>query len=592
MVFPAILNSILRLWSHLSRQRKKQFLLLLVLMLLSASAEVVSLGSILPFLGALLAPDRIFNHPIVADKITLLGIQSANELVLPLTILFVISALIASALRLFFLWASTRVTFSTGADLSVEVYRRTLYQPYSVHVARNSSEVISSLTTKVGGAIMVLSQLLTLISSVVLIFAITFTLIIINPVVALIACLLFGVSYGVVSWYSRIRLELNSRLIADGRTKTIKVLQEGLGGIRDVLLNGAQLIYCHAYMKADRPLRRALRDNIFMGASPRYIMEALGMILIAVIAYGLSLEDGGIAAALPVLGALALGAQRLLPALQQAYGSWAGIVGNQASLIDTISLLDQPILIEYLQSESKSIQFKSEISFKSVYFRYSQGTPWVLNNINFNICKGARVGIIGETGGGKSTVMDLIMGLLVPTEGAIFLDGQKMTGGLIRAWQKTIAHVPQNIFLADSTFAENIAFGVPLDFIDFDRVIEAAKKAQISDLIENQPLGYLDFVGERGIRLSGGQRQRIGIARALYKKANVLIFDEATSALDNATERTVMGSIEELGDDFTIVLIAHRLTTLRQCSMILELGSGGVLAAGTYEQMIARHITK
>ncbi len=188
--------------------------------------------------------------------------------------------------------------------------------------------------------------------------------------------------------------------------------------------------------------------------------------------------------------------------------------------------------------------------------------------------------------------MDLIMGLLVPTKGAIFLDGHKMTGSLIRAWQRNIAHVPQNIFLADSTFAENIAFGIPISSIDFDRVRLAARQAQISELIEGSPLGYLSYVGERGIRLSGGQRQRIGIARALYKKASVFIFDEATSALDNATEQSVMESIEALGDNFTVVLIAHRISTLRRCNIIFELESGRVLKTGTYEEVMARHATK
>jgi ATP-binding cassette subfamily B protein len=196
------------------------------------------------------------------------------------------------------------------------------------------------------------------------------------------------------------------------------------------------------------------------------------------------------------------------------------------------------------------------------------------------------VGFVGSTGSGKSTTLDLLMGLLPPTEGALLVDGQPLTGRYLRAWQRTIAHVPQNIYLADTTLAENIAFGVPKVDIDAERVKQAARQAQVADFIESRPEGYEAFVGERGIRLSGGQRQRIGIARALYKQASILVFDEATSALDNATEQSVMDAIDGLDRDLTILLIAHRLTTVRHCDMIVELENGKVVAEGTYERLL------
>jgi len=226
------------------------------------------------------------------------------------------------------------------------------------------------------------------------------------------------------------------------------------------------------------------------------------------------------------------------------------------------------------------------IRFDAVRFRYTSDGPWVLDGLNLTIPTGARVGFVGSTGSGKSTTMDLLMGLLMPTEGELLVDSQPVRGIRVRAWQQSIAHVPQNIYLADTTLAENIAFGVPLDTIDLDRVQQAARQAQIADFIENSKEGYQAHVGERGIRLSGGQRQRIGIARALYKQASVLVFDEATSALDNATEQSVMDAIEGLNRDLTILLIAHRLTTVRNCDTIVELEHGRVVAQGTYEQLI------
>jgi ATP-binding cassette subfamily B protein len=293
-----------------------------------------------------------------------------------------------------------------------------------------------------------------------------------------------------------------------------------------------------------------------------------------------------VATALPVLGTLALGAQRLLPTLQQSYISWAGIVGSNASLTDVLAMLDQPLPPDALSPAPPPLPFRDAVRFIGVRFRYGSEGSWVLNGLDFTIRKGSRIGIVGTTGSGKSTALDLLMGLLTPTEGTILVDGQVITGTRVRAWQRTIAHVPQSIFLADTTLAENIAFGVPLEAIDLARVKQAACQAQVADFVESRAEGYGTLIGERGVRLSGGQRQRVGIARALYKEASVLVFDEATSALDNATERSVMDAIEGLHRDLTIVLIAHRLTTVRRCDTILELEEGRVVAQGTYEELL------
>lgn len=580
-------NLLIRLGYHLSGRRRRQFVLLMGLMLVSAFAEVVSLGAVLPFLGILVAPEHVFGNYIVADLALAFGITSADQLVLPLTITFASAALTAGAVRILLLWVSNRLAFASGADLGIEVYRRTLHQPYRVHVANNSSEVISGITNKVNGVVFsVLLPFLTLVSSIMLLVATILALIAINPIVASVAGVGFSASYALITWMSRRRLKKNSQRIAFEQTRVVKALQEGLGGIRDVLLDGTQPVYCDIYRQADLPLRRAQGNNAFISQSPRYIMEALGMVLIAALAYALSLQAGGIATALPVLGALAIGAQRLLPALQQIYGAWASIAGNHATLLDILTLLDQPMPANLTQPTPAPLLIQNVIRFNSVRFRYTSESPWVLDGLNLSIPRGARVGFVGSTGSGKSTTLDLLMGLLKPTEGEILVDDQAIYGDRLRAWQRSIAHVPQTIYLADTTLAENIAFSVPPEDIDLERVRQAARQAQIADFIESTPEGYQAFVGERGIRLSGGQRQRIGIARALYKQASVLVFDEATSALDSVTEQSVMDSIEGLNSDLTILLIAHRLTTLRQCDTIVELGQGRVLAQGTYEQLV------
>lgn len=586
-----IIQLLKRLWHHISPRRRLQFGLLLVLMVLASFAEIVSIGAVLPFLGVLTVPDRVFVHPAAQPFIELLALKEPKDLLLPLTIVFGLAALLTGAMRLALLWASTRLSFATGADLSASIYRRTLYQPYAVHVARNSSEVISGISGKTNDIIYsAIMPVLTLVSSSIILVMILIALLAVDPFIALAAFGGFGMIYAIIIRLTRNRLLIDSQRIARESTHVLKALQEGLGGIRDVLIDGTQPTYCQIYRDADLPLRRAQGNNIFIGNSPRYGMEALGILLITTLAYVLAQQPDGIAKAIPVLGALALGAQRLLPVLQLAYGAWSTIRGGQASLQDALDLLDQPLPDYAERPSAEPLPFQQQIALKQLSFRYSPQAPWVINNLELTIAKGSRVGFIGTTGSGKSTLLDIVMGLLQPTQGTLEIDSHPIITVNHRAWQAHIAHVPQAIFLADSSIEENIAFGVPKNKIDSQRVREAARQAQIADIIEAWPEQYQTFVGERGIRLSGGQRQRIGIARALYKQADVIIFDEATSALDNETEQAVMRAIEGLSEDLTILIIAHRLSTLRNCTQIVELDDCGIKRIGTYQEIVANSV--
>jgi len=579
----------LRLWHHINPRRRKQFGLLLILMVVAAFAEVISIGAVLPFLAVLTAPERMFALPAAQPVLQALRITTPERMLLLLTAGFALAAVGSGGVRLLLLWASTRLSFATGADLSISIYRRTLYQPYSEQVSRNSSEIITGISNKANGVIFgVIVPLLTLFSASVILLAITVALVMVDPLIALLALGGFGSIYGLVIYLSRSSLQRNSRRIAKESTEVVKALQEGLGGIRDVLIDGSQATYCSVYRNADMPLRRAQGSNVFMSGSPRFGMEALGMVLIATLAYVLAMQPDGVARAIPVLGALALGAQRMLPVLQQAYGSWTQIKGQQASLRDTLDLLDQPLPAYADEPPATPLPFHHEIALEKLSFRYSESTPWVLRQLSLNIPKGSRIGFIGATGSGKSTLLDIVMGLLEPTEGTMSIDGTPVTLQQTRAWQSHIAHVPQAIFLSDNSIEENIAFGVQKHKIDKERVREAARQAQIHDIIESWQKGYQTVVGERGIRLSGGQRQRIGIARALYKQADVIIFDEATSALDNTTEAAVMQAIEELHEDLTVLIIAHRLTTLKNCTQIVELADGGIKRIGSYEEIVSK----
>ena len=584
-----LIQNLGRLYSHISPLRKKQFVLLLVLMILAAFAEVFSIGAVLPFLTVLMSPEVVYEHSYTQPFIRYFGLVSPDQLLLPMTIAFGFVALLAGGMRLLLLWAGTKVSYLTGADLTIKVYRGTLYQPYSVHVSRNSSAIINTMVGKVNAAIQsTIIPVLNIISSVTMLVVTLSFLLVIEPKITIITFGGFGLIYiAIVSLTAKILVNNGSR-IAREHTQVVKLLQEGLGGIRDILLDGTQELYCKLYRKSDLPLRRAQGINVFIGSSPRFGIEALGMTFLAFIVYFLAKEPGGIAQSIPVIGILALGAQRLLPVLQLSYHSWSTIQGARAQVADVLFFLDQPIPDYAGKSSLELLPFQHELNFNQLSFSYGPEEPKVLNQIDLSIAKGARVGFIGATGSGKSTLIDIVMGLLSPTKGSMSIDGEVITEDNFRSWQKHIAHVPQSIFLADSSIEDNIALGVPKDQVDFEKIKKAAKRAQLADLIECWPKKYQTFVGERGVRLSGGQRQRIGIARALYKQADVLILDEATSSLDSETEKEVMQAINDLSDDLTIIIVAHRLTTLSSCTQIVELDKGNIKRIGSYRDIVSQ----
>lgn len=575
-----------RLFGHLHPRRRVQFGLLLLLIIVSAFAEVISLGAVLPFLGVLTAPEQVYSNQLLGGVARSFGIASASELLLPVSVAFAAAAIFAGAIRVVLLWANTRLAYAAGADLSIAVYRRTLYQPYRVHIGRNSSEVVSGITRKVDMVVTgMILPVLVFMGSAMLLVAIVTTLFAIDPFVATIAMLGFGSCYATLTLVARRRVHRDSVRMAEKQGEIFRALQEGLSGIRDVLLNSTQERYSRIYRQADLPLRRAQGNIAFISQSPRYAMEALGMVLLAILAYVAVSQPGGAASALPTLGAVALGGQRLLPALQQTYAAWSSILGYRQTLSDTLALLDQPLPAYAGTALPPPMPFSRILRFENVSFGYDNDHPPVLSGLNLTIAKGTHVGIIGITGSGKSTMIDILMGLLAPTGGRLLIDDVPVEESDVRAWQRNVSHVPQSIYLVDASFAENIALGEPQDTIDMQRVRVAARKAQIADFIEAKPEGYAAPVGENGVRLSGGQRQRLGIARALYKEASILVFDEATSALDSETERSVMQAIDELDRDLTVILVAHRLTTLQHCDTIIELSQGEVLRETSYEQV-------
>ncbi len=575
----ASINLLLGIWCHLSQRRHFQLGALFLVMLVSGAVELVSLGAVFPFLEVLTSPERLWKEPLVMNFAVMFGLTSATQLIMPVTIIFVVSIIVASGVRVLNLWLNGRLAAAIGSDLSCDAFTTTLYQPYILHLQRNSSQVIATITNQIARTVAAINCLLQFTLSAVVALGLFGGLLLINLKVAISAGCLFGIIYFLLAIASQHQLQVNSRLIALNTSRQLKSLQEGLGAIRDVILDGTQQFYLALYRQSDRPQRQLSADNIFLGAFPRYALEAVGMVAIALLGAFFVWQESSPAAVVALLGTLALGAQRLLPALQQVYSNWALVNGFNADLEGVLELLSQPYPINL--SSVHPFNFSRLIQFIDVRFRYDSSSSEVLRGLNLQIYRGQRIGLIGSTGSGKSTTLDLVMGLLSPTSGQMLVDGFEIHDPLypdrIAAWRAAIAHVPQSIYLADSSIAENIAFGVPRDQIDRDLVIQAAEQAQISGFINGSPDQYDTFVGERGVRLSGGQRQRIGIARALYKKAQILVFDEATSALDTDTETAVMQAIDSLSRDLTIIVVAHRLSTLHCCDRIIRLDDGAVV---------------
>ncbi|MBU6176809.1 MAG: ABC transporter ATP-binding protein/permease [Bacteroidetes bacterium] len=556
-------------------------------MIFASFSEMISIGSVVPFLGVLVNPEQIFNNKTIQPLIELYEITQPEQLILPVTIFFVAAILCSGLTRFLLLWAQMELSSLIGGDIGNELYRKVLYQSYLIHISRNSSEVIAGIMTKTKIVIhSILIPTITISSSILILCSIIISLIYINSLATLLIFGGFGFLYYLINLVVRKKIQENGKIISEKSTKIIKILQEGLGGIRDIIINGNQSYFYEMYRETDFKLRRSQASTQIIIGAPRIILEVIGISLIALFAYYMTIPNVGISSAIPTLGLFAVAAQRILPILQQLYQGISTINGAWPSLAEVLQLLDLPISRYSGLSPLPPIIFEKEIKFNNVGFKYPGSDSWAIRNINFSIDKGAKVGIIGASGSGKSTLIDVLMGLLMPTEGAVEIDGLPLREDNARSWQVLLSHVPQSIFYADATIAENIAFGLHKNEIDLERVHKAAFKARISDVIEKLSQKYNTEIGERGFRLSGGQRQRIGIARAFYINASVIIFDEATSALDEATEASVMQSIDLVTGNPTVIIVTHRLKALKDCNFIIELDGGKIKNIYTYNDLM------
>ena len=586
------LRSVKPLWQALSPRRRRQLLGLQILSLAAAAGEVANLGALLPVLRLLANPTEGLKAlgPLATPRRAL----PEQSLLLVLGLGFVLVVALSTTLRVFTILAQLRLAALIAAALGEQVFAAVLQKPFPWHLQHNTSNVLGYLTKDVDQANGSIQALLVVVVNLAIVLLLGGSLIALAPGVMLVIGVLLAGFYLLVFRFTRGALRADGQRLTSNYQSSLQVAQEGLGGIRDVLLDRSQPFFLEAYRGRNRSFRLAMAAINTKAQVPRYLIEGFAVVLIVGLALTLALQGQGIEQQLPLLGTLALGAYRLLQPLQQCFSSVSSLQANQASLERLRPFVNaNPSAGFQSTSPLPSLPVATGalplLQLQQLSFRYSPEGSWVLRDLELTIQPGERIAFVGSTGSGKSTTSDLILGLLEPTRGRLLVHGQDLHAapGLAAVWQQRVAHVPQSIYLSDSSFAANIAFGVPEMHIDHRRLRQAAEQAQIAELIESSSEGYSTVVGERGVRLSGGQRQRIGLARALYKQAELLVLDEATSALDNRTEAEVMEAIESLDRQITVILIAHRLSTVQRCDRILLLEQGRIAGLGTYAELLA-----
>ena len=574
------INLVRVLWRHVKAKRKIQLVFVFFLMILGAVLETITLASLLPFLSALTNPSKFFEESEFISYLPNLKSLNSGQALLVLTLFFSLVVILSSFIRIFNIWYSGIYSANIGSDLSIKCFRSTIYQNYDVHLKQNTSKFINIITKEVGNTTKIIQVFLNLLTAFLLLLGISISLFVLSWKISIFGGLTLFFSYLLIVYFSKNKLLRISKEASLANSIQIKLIQESLGSIKEIILNRGYEEFINIYEKTDRPLRKITAQSQFLTLFPRYGMEGLSLTIIAFISFSVVVGRENANDILPLLGAISLGALRLLPNFQLIYASWAIIQANKVPVKNVINCLNQDLNKNDLNLKNLEINFKKEITFRNMFFKYNKNSKYSnLENINLTINKGDKIGIIGSTGSGKSTFIDILMGLLKPTSGQLLIDGVDINNKNniyhLISWRSSIAHVPQNIFLMDAPVDRNIAFVSSQDKINKAKINNVAKKAQIYELVKAEKK-YKSSIGERGLRISGGQLQRIAIARALYQEKKVLVLDEATSALDNKTENIIMRDLLNLQDDLTLVMIAHRLSSLKGCNKVIEFKEGKI----------------
>jgi ABC-type multidrug transport system fused ATPase/permease subunit len=585
-----MLNVVRKLMALLDRRERRRFWLLCFMVLVMGFANMIGVAAIIPLLSVLGSPGKIHSNPWLSRAYDMFGFTSDHSFMVALGLGAFITFMVTIMIRVVTSYALFRFGAMRNYSIAAKILQSYLKQPYAWFLHRHSADLVKTILTEVGqvtgGLIM---PLLNMLSNAVVVLFLIALLIVMNPLAALLMATVMGGGYAVVFALVRRRLQRVGKQRFTSNQARFRISQEALSGIKEIKVLGLEDSTMRRFHGPGLQFAEAMSTDSVLGEIPRHILEGIAFGgMIAVLLLLLVSNDGNLAAVLPVAGVYALAGARLTPALQVVYRGFGRIKFSKAAL--------DAVHADYMEAQGippvgpmgEPLHLTELLELRDIGYAYPKAEQPALRGLSLDIRANTTVGIVGGTGAGKTTAMDVILGLLTPAEGALIIDGQEVVGDdARRSWRRSLGYVPQQIFLADDSIAANIAFGQAPEDIDLAAVERAARMAQLHDFVMTEmPKGYASEVGDRGVRLSGGQRQRIGIARALYHDPDVLILDEATSALDNITERAVMESVAALGGAKTVIMVAHRLSTVRNCDEIFLLEGGKLAARGTYDQLI------
>ncbi len=584
-------------WALLQTREQRNAWIVLAIIIAGGLSSALMVGSVLPFLSVLAQPRNIETTPALNWAYNTYGFTSDYAFLVALGLTSLVAIIIASAIQLLKTWAVARFAVMRIHSLSSRLLASYLRQPYEFFLNRHSGDMSTRILTETHQMVThFLQPAAEVVASIFGIIAIIALLLWAEPLLAVLSFAVLGGVYSLTYLLSRRSLKRLGAVRAQANNARFRTANEALGGIKDIKLLGCEQHYLARYDVSSYKMARAITTIQFISAMPKFVLEAIafgGIILLCLIIMdpqnltsGSRLEN-----ILPILGLFAFAGQRLMPELSKLYQSLSQIQASSAA-VDIVyrDLMLQENRVKLPKTQPVGLSLRQQLNLEAISYQYPDASYGGVRDIKLTIAAGEKIGIVGGTGAGKTTLADLILGLLNPISGSLVIDGVPVTENNLRAWQQSVGYVPQDIFLTDASLSENIALGVPPMDIDHVRVVEVAQIAQIDQFITSDLAeGYETSIGERGIRLSGGQRQRIGIARALYQAADLIVFDEATSALDNLTEREVMSAINALPNEMTVLMIAHRLSTVQGCDRIIVMEGGRMVGFDTWDALITEN---
>ncbi len=588
-----MLKIIKKLFPLLSPGQRKAFYGLQILVMLMAIMEILGIASIVPFM-VLVGDMSILQQDTIIGRIYLAsGLSSETQFIFFAGVMVLIMLFISSMISMFTLWRLSIFATKTGSELADQLYTHYIRQGWLFHSRGSSAQLTKKIfgeTSRVSGQIIL--PLMQMNARIVLALLLSLSIFIYDPKVAIIGVSVFAIAYTILFKVIRIRLARNGKEISKVNEIRYRLINHGFGGIKDVLLFGRDKHFIKEFNKSGDTLAHSHASNTALAQAPRFFMELVAFgTIISLVLYLFATHKGDVLMILPILSVYTLAAFKLLPAFQQIFVSVATIKGN-LSAFETIEqdLIDSAqIKSNMFRSQDGSLNLKQQITLDNITFTYPGNSSPAINKLSMSVPANSLVGIVGSSGSGKTTLIDILLGLITPQQGQLKIDSISVNEENSRLWKNTIGFVPQSIFLSEGTIVQNVAFGIPDDKINIEKVKDALTLSHLDKFLQSLDNGIYTEVGERGVQLSGGQRQRIGIARALYHNAKVLIFDEATSSLDGITEKNIMKAIHNFSGQKTIIMVAHRLKTVQKCDVIFLVDNGRIADQGTYEELLKRN---